>query len=981
MISLPITLISRFIFSIAIIGFVINVTSIIWAQQDPLEIAYAGPSTSVHVIQSVKMAFEEVNEQGGIEGRKLVLNQFIEQNDKDRALSNAQVLANGKNLAVIGHNYSSISFPVGKVYAAKGIPAITPTSTSVKVTIDNDWYFRTVFNDRLPARFGALYAKDVFQEDTVSIISDNELFGKFLGDEFLKNTQSMGLQIAYHHVFDYKAPNRKAQFDRIIKDLLQLPKQGIIFLGMYSLDAAQLVMHIRDAGLSNIIMGGDTLVVEAFIGEIRKLAPQQIWSYSRNVYGTSPFIFESASHLAHQYRENYRKKFEPEPDWAAVYAYDAALVIIEAIRRSGIAKAENLSIAEARKKLRDTIASFDSTSNAVMGVTGPNYFDEVGDAPKPVAMGFYRGADFVPALIQFLLIPRPETVVDLKDKIEQGQIVQIDDLYFFKTNVVYSGIQLKKIKHIDYTNKTFQAEFLLWFRSQERMDHNDILFTDLIEMVSFEPIQQESYGLNHYQLFQVNGIFQGRNNNPDKLGRFLFELRFRHARYPREQILFIPDSVGMGTNNPQSLLREVQKKQVLPANQKRTIDSINVYENSVIESSLGSIRTIFPSIEYSEFRYNFRLTRKGVGFIFENQWYLLIFYLVLNTVGTLFGVFLFFRALDFLSKKTKTDFDDKLVAILHVPMYILVFLVGLTIIHQDMVELMSESSNELFAQILEFLIVLTIIIGGFYRIGDLCREYFVKWAESTDTELDDMVAPYVDKVIKGVCLILIFMKAGELFFGLSATAFLGVLGGFSLAAGLLFRDFFSEIIACIHLYLDNPFKEGDKVAIDGGPKGIVLNIGLRSTTLRCLSGQIVQMPNSRVMGTKIENFSRAESLKTVYNIKINRISSDLVQVLVEGFRKILAQNPGVIPESTHVSFAGFDEGGRVIQILFNSSPDWEKTQFIAEQINLQILQLLEKHQVSLMEYEFLYMDPQQGSQAKSMQSTMPLPTAKTSLSS
>lgn len=108
-----------------------------------LEIAYAGPlsgsaeKTGTTMVNAIEMLFEEINEQGGIEGRKLVLNQFDDENKPETGVRNAHTLAEGNNLAVIGHNRSTVSFAAGKVYEARGIPAISPVSTSSEVTKAN----------------------------------------------------------------------------------------------------------------------------------------------------------------------------------------------------------------------------------------------------------------------------------------------------------------------------------------------------------------------------------------------------------------------------------------------------------------------------------------------------------------------------------------------------------------------------------------------------------------------------------------------------------------------------------------------------------------------------------------------------------------------------------------------------------------------------------------------------------------------------
>jgi branched-chain amino acid transport system substrate-binding protein len=97
--------------------------------------------------QAVQLYLDSVNKAGGINGKKIILDVFDDQNDPFKAKA-LEIVEENRALAVIGHNYSSASLSGGEVYKKSGIPAITPTSTDVKITTENEWYFRTIFDNQ-----------------------------------------------------------------------------------------------------------------------------------------------------------------------------------------------------------------------------------------------------------------------------------------------------------------------------------------------------------------------------------------------------------------------------------------------------------------------------------------------------------------------------------------------------------------------------------------------------------------------------------------------------------------------------------------------------------------------------------------------------------------------------------------------------------------------------------------------------------------
>ncbi|HAI69448.1 MAG TPA: hypothetical protein DCM38_08440, partial [Gammaproteobacteria bacterium] len=119
--------------------------------QDAIHIAVVGPLSGEGArswkltLQAIQLYFDSINQKGGINGKIITLDAFDDQNDPIQAKAKAlEIVEQNEAVAVIGHHYSSCSISGGEVYLKSGIPAVSTSSTNVKVTENNPWYFRTI---------------------------------------------------------------------------------------------------------------------------------------------------------------------------------------------------------------------------------------------------------------------------------------------------------------------------------------------------------------------------------------------------------------------------------------------------------------------------------------------------------------------------------------------------------------------------------------------------------------------------------------------------------------------------------------------------------------------------------------------------------------------------------------------------------------------------------------------------------------------
>lgn len=216
-----------------------------------------------------------------------------------------------------------------------------------------------------------------------------------------------------------------------------------------------------------------------------------------------------------------------------------------------------------------------------------------------------------------------------------------------------------------------------------------------------------------------------------------------------------------------------------------------------------------------------------------------------------------------LTKKTKTDLDDKLIDITEKPIAGVLVLIGIKL------ALVPLNITGAYKVAIAHCINSFIIIAIFYALSLILNTIIDVWgknfAKKTKTKVDDELLPLIHKTIKVVLFIL-----GILFilkeWGINITPILASLGIAGLAIGLALQPTLSNIFAGISLILDRTFKKGDIIEIEG-ITGIIEDIGLRTTKIKTYDNDIVIIPNNNLATSKIINHLLPD-LKARFNVKV-----------------------------------------------------------------------------------------------------------------
>lgn len=105
-------------------------------------------------------------------------------------------------------------------------------------------------------------------------------------------------------------------------------------------------------------------------------------------------------------------------------------------------------------------------------------------------------------------------------------------------------------------------------------------------------------------------------------------------------------------------------------------------------------------------------------------------------------------------------------------------------------------------------------------------------------------------------------------FGFNVSSLIAGLGIGGIAIALAAQNVLSDIFASLSISIDQPFRVGDFIEVDGGVSGTVENIGIKTTRIRTINGEEVSLPNANLTSADIHNFARVQERRITIAIGV-----------------------------------------------------------------------------------------------------------------
>lgn len=183
------------------------------------------------------------------------------------------------------------------------------------------------------------------------------------------------------------------------------------------------------------------------------------------------------------------------------------------------------------------------------------------------------------------------------------------------------------------------------------------------------------------------------------------------------------------------------------------------------------------------------------------------------------------------------------------------------------------------------------------------------------------------------------------FIGIDLTGLAVVFGFLSVGVGFGLQNITSNFIAGLILLFERPIKVGDRVTV-GDTEGDVLNINIRSTTIRSLNNISIIVPNSEFVSSQVINWSHGET-KIRMDLPVGVSYNSDLDTVIRALRETAEENSEVLSNpAPEVHLAEFGDSSWNMQLrIWIEHP--QRYYYVRSDINTEIVRKFRKYGVEI----------------------------------
>ena len=352
------------------------------ASGDTIKVGVLGPMTgdvSVYglaVINGATLYLEQVNANGGVNGKQLEIITMDEQGDATQAVTCFTKMCDQGITALVGDVTTTPTLALAAESADYNMPMVTASATAEAVTYDaetdtvNENVFRATFTDPFQGIKMADYAYQKLGYTQAAVIYlKGADYNEGLAENFVKEFESLGGTIVDQETYAEGDVDFKTQLTTILGKNPQ-----VVFCPNYYQDVGQILAQAESIGLTVPFLGGD-----GWDGLEGYATADQL----KDAYFCANYAKGSDTEFESAYKEKYGEDY---PNGFAPLGYDAAMTVVYGLQAAEDAGLE-AGTDEYKQAVIDAIAS-----GTIDGITGTYTFDEHHNPVKQTAILCFDGA-------------------------------------------------------------------------------------------------------------------------------------------------------------------------------------------------------------------------------------------------------------------------------------------------------------------------------------------------------------------------------------------------------------------------------------------------------------------------------------------------------------------------------------------------------------------------------------------------------------
>ncbi|MFC4587051.1 ABC transporter substrate-binding protein [Sphaerisporangium corydalis] len=320
--------------------------------------------------KGVKLAIDEVNKSGGINGRQVQLDLFDDQGDPTVGTNLGRKIADGGYVAMLGTAESAVTLAMAPILKDAKIPNITSGQSPKLAGLKSPFLFLNAPTSVTYDETLAKYLVETKGLKKIALISNNGTYGTGEHDAFLASLKTRGVTPLADEVV---TPDQK-DFSAALTGIRDKEPE-VLFIGAEEVESGLIAKQARELGVKAVLAGGAPMGTEPYLTTAGQDATE-------GAVVSSPYLTNDATEATRAFAAAYKTAYGEEAEVHGAKAYDGARILVEALKATGGAGGQ---------KLADAIRA-----TKYAGLLGDFAYDESGVGIHATQIAVIKSGELVP---------------------------------------------------------------------------------------------------------------------------------------------------------------------------------------------------------------------------------------------------------------------------------------------------------------------------------------------------------------------------------------------------------------------------------------------------------------------------------------------------------------------------------------------------------------------------------------------------------
>jgi branched-chain amino acid transport system substrate-binding protein len=274
-------------------------------------------------LKGTKLAVDQWNAKGGIDGRKIELTVMDDAGDPTTGTTLARKVTSGGYVAMFGTAESAVTQAMNPILKQGQVPSITSGQSPAIAELGSEFQF---FNGPTSVTYDATLAKylvDTKGYKSIAMISNNGGYGTGEHDAFLKALSDKGVK----PTDDKVVTTEQKDFSSVLTSI-RSHKPDVLFIGTEEVEAGLIAKQARELGLDTVFAGAAPLSTPVYV----QTAGTKI---AEGTVASTPYLSNDATPESKQFAADYKKAYGEDAELHGAKAYDGASIFLTALKATG----------------------------------------------------------------------------------------------------------------------------------------------------------------------------------------------------------------------------------------------------------------------------------------------------------------------------------------------------------------------------------------------------------------------------------------------------------------------------------------------------------------------------------------------------------------------------------------------------------------------------------------------------------------------